>query len=57
MKTITNQSKPKVFLMVIISNMKAKESKIKIYCLGNILMLSDQNDHKTIGEWKIQLAM
>ena len=41
MKTITNLQKPKVLLMVFISNMKAKESKIKIYRLENILILSD----------------
>ena len=45
--------------MVLLSNMKAQESKIKIYCLGNILILSEPylsnmiNDHRTINEWKI----
>ena len=30
--------------MVIISNMKAKETKIKIYPLNNILILSDHTE-------------
>ena len=41
--------------------MKAKESKIRIYRLENILILSFLNnmisDHKTTIEWKIQLIM
>ena len=40
-KTITNQQKPKLLLMVIVSNMKAKETKIKIYHLKNIFIWSD----------------
>ena len=53
MKTITNQQKAKVLLMVITQNMKAKETKIKIYHLKEYLdmirpYLSDMiNDHKT----------
>ena len=31
----------RVLLMIIISNMKARETKIKIYRLKNILILSD----------------
>ena len=38
MKIITNKQKPKVLLMVITSNMKAKETKIKIYHQDNILI-------------------
>ena len=38
MKTITNQQKPKVLLMVIKQNIKAKETKIKMYHVKNILI-------------------
>ena len=38
MKINTNKQKQKVLLMVIISNMKAKGTKIKISCLKNILI-------------------
>ena len=41
MKIITNQEEAKVLLMVIISNMKAKETKIETYHLKNILIRSD----------------
>ena len=38
MKIITDHQKPKVLLMVITSNMKAKETKTKIFDLKNILI-------------------
>ena len=38
MKTIKNQQKPKALLMVITSNMKVKETKLKINHLKNILI-------------------
>ena len=38
MKINTNKQKQKVLLIVIISNMKAKGTKIKIFCLKNILI-------------------
>ena len=41
MKIITNQEEAKVLSMVITSNMKAKETKIKTCHLKNILIRSD----------------
>ena len=38
MKTIINQEKPMMLLMVIILNMKVKEIKTKLYQLKNILI-------------------
>ena len=59
MKTVTNQQKAKVLLMVI-----TQETKIKIYHLKEYRdmirsYLSDMiNDHKTSRrDWKIQLTM
>ena len=61
MKTITSQQKPKVILMVLTSNMKAKETKKNLSPKEYLDMirpyLSDMiNDHKTRREWKIQLT-
>ena len=38
MQIITDQQKPKLLLMVITLNVKAKETKTKIYHLRNILI-------------------
>ena len=40
-KIIRDQQNPKVLLMVITSNMKAKETKKKMYHLKNILIWSE----------------
>ena len=45
MKIIANQKKSKVLLMLITANMKEKKSKIKMYCLKNILILSDLSSY------------
>ena len=59
MTIITNQEQPKVLLMVITLNMKAKRTKAKIYHLMNILTIFRPylshiiNDHKTLKNLRV----
>ena len=48
MKTIINQEKPMMLLMVIILNMKVKEIKTKLYQLKNLSNIT--NDKKKLKE-------
>ena len=61
-KTISNQKKSRVLLMVVMCYMKAgyKDSKLALYEYFDIIRpcLRDMLDsHKAGGEWKMQLIM